>query len=353
MWYIGIDLHARTFTMVAMKEDGEVRFEQCWDTSSENLREAVEALSGGKQVVFEESGLASWAYRVLQPCGSVVVADPWHNRLIGEDEKCDDAKAARKLADLLRTGMIRAVHHTADLGRQGFKELVLMYHDACRDQTRAKNRLKGKFRQHGVRCSGRDVYRWESQEKWRSQLESREAQCQVELLWEDLDHAATKCERLRRTIQERARGVEMIRRFRAVPGIGLIRAATFYALVDTPHRFANKRKLWTYCGIGLAKRRSDQQAGPQHLTRRGNPHLKHVAKGAAVSAITAGHNPFADQHSELLGRGLDPALARLTVCRSIISTLYEMWRRGRLYDPQFREEARCRWAERTGAQAAG
>lgn len=352
MWYIGIDLHARTFTMVAMKQDGEVKFEQCWDTSSQNLREAVEMLSGGKQVVFEESGLASWAYRVLQPCGSVVVADPWRNRLIGKDEKCDDAKAARKLADLLRMGMIHPVHHTADLARQGFKELVLMYHDACRDQTRAKNRLKGKFRQHGVRCTGSDVYRLESRDRWRSQLASREAQCQVDLLWEDIDHVAAKCERLRRMVQQRARGVEIIRRFRAVPGIGLIRAATFYAMVDTPHRFAHKRRLWSYCGIGLAKRESDQQAGPEHLTRRGNPRLKALAKGAAVSAIAAGNNPFAEQHTQLLARGLDAALARLTVSRSIISTLYEMWRRNARYDPQFREEARRRWLSRTATQTA-
>jgi transposase len=352
MWYIGIDLHSRTFTMVAMKQDGKVRFEQGWETSCQNLREAVESLEGRKRVVFEESTLASWAFRQLRPYASVVVADPWHNRLIGKDEKLDDDEAARKLADLLRLGAIHAVHHTADLARQGFRELVLMYHDAGRDQSRAKCRLKAKFRQHGVRCSGREVYQFESREKWRRKLESSEAQYQVDLLWADIDHAAEKQERLRRAIQQRARGVEVIRQLRAVPGIGLIRASTFYALVDTPHRFPDKRHLWSYCGIGLAKRKSGDREGPEHLTRRYNPRLKDVAKGAAVTAIAAGNNPFAAQQARLVERHLEPALARLTVARSIVSTLYEIWRRGTEYDPEFRKETRS-WASQAATKGSG
>ena len=35
-----------------------------------------------------------------------------------------------------------------------------------------------------------------------------------------------------------------------IPGIGLIHAATISAIIETPHRFANKKKVWMYAGIG-------------------------------------------------------------------------------------------------------
>lgn len=353
-WYMGIDLHAATFTIAVFDRHGTELFVRECATSCENLRQMVGSVKGKKRVVFEESTLASWAYRVLQGCGAkVVVADPYQNRLIGSDEKMDDAKAARKLAELLRGGHIHAVHHTADLARQGFRELVLMYLDSTRDRTRVKNRLKSKFRQHGVRCTGADVYLTESRKTWRGKLESPEGRLQVDLLWADLDHVDEKCERLRRQLQQRAKGNDVIRRLRAVPGIGLIRASTFYALIDTPHRFEDKRKLWSYCGIGLAKRKSAKIEGRTHLVRRCNRRLKDLAKGAASSAIAAGNNPYAELYVDYVQRKPKKATsARLKVARSIISTMFELWRRGTEYDPQYRREARS-WGNQTDSDTVG
>jgi len=36
------------------------------------------------------------------------------------------------------------------------------------------------------------------------------------------------------------------------PGMGLIHASTVSAIIEVPHRFAYKKKLWMYAGIGLA-----------------------------------------------------------------------------------------------------
>jgi len=353
-WYMGIDLHARTFAIAVKDRDGNELFVETYKTSCEKLREIVGSVNGKKWVVFEESTLASWAYRVLQGCGAtVVVADPYHNRLIGKDGKMDDKRAARKLADLLRWGEINRVHHTADLARQGFREVVLMYLDTTRDRTRVKNRLKSKFQQHGVVCRRADVYLPESRAKWRQKLESPDAKLQVDLLWADLDHLEEKSERLRRLIQERAKGIDVIRRLRAVPGIGLIRASTFYVLVDTPHRFEDKRNLWSYCGIGLEGRESGESQEPDHLVRRFNPRLKDVAKGAAASAIAARNNRYSEQYVQyLIDKPQKAASARLTVARSILSTMYELWRRGTEYDPQYHREARA-WGKQTDNDTVG
>ncbi len=65
MIYIGIDLHARHFSMVVLDQDNSIMFEETLPTSSQNLKAAVGAFGETKTVVFEESTLAAWAYRVL------------------------------------------------------------------------------------------------------------------------------------------------------------------------------------------------------------------------------------------------------------------------------------------------
>jgi len=158
MIYIGIDLHARHFTMAVLDQDNSIIFEETLPTSSRNLKAAVGAFTEGKSVVFEESTLAAWAYRILARCADeVVIADPWHNHWIAQDEKSNDITVARKLAQLLRAGLIHPVHHSSQQ-RQLFKELALSYHDTSGEVVRFKNKLKAKFRQHGVECTGHSVY---------------------------------------------------------------------------------------------------------------------------------------------------------------------------------------------------
>ena len=333
MIYIGIDLHARHFSMAVLNQDDSIIFEETLPTSSQNLKAAVGAFGETKTVVFEESTIAAWAYRVLARCADeVVVADPLHNHWIAGDEKSNDITAARKLAQLLRAGLIRPVHHTTQQ-RQLFKELVLSYHDTSGEVVRFKNKLKAKFRQHGVQCTGSSVY-GSGRDEWLGRLPARGARLQVQMLGESIDHFSEQKCGLRQQIGRHAQNSPVIAAFQHVPGIGLIRAATFFAIIDTPHRFANKRKVWSYCGLGVVGRQSDQMIGPKHLTRSGNRRLKDLAKGAAISAIGMGENQYARQYRRLLTKGIKAENARLTVARAIVSTLYAMWRDDTTYQPR-------------------
>jgi transposase len=263
----------------------------------------------------------------------VTVADPLKNRWIAGDENVADLSAARKLALLLRGGFIHPVHHGLEQ-HQLFKELVQTYHDTARELARFKNKLKAKFRQHGVHCPGSEVYQPAHREAWREQLEAPLARMQADLLWERIDLLGAQQKALKRELIRQSKAFPIIGRFQALAGIGPIRAATFFAFVDTPHRFAHKRKLWAYCGLSVVRRRSDQMVGPEHLTRRGNRALKNVAKGAALRAISEGDNAFARQYEKMIQRGIKPENARLTVARAIVSAMYAMWRKGEPYQPR-------------------
>ena len=107
------------------------------------------------------------------------------------------------------------------------------------------------------------------------------------------------------------------------------------AIIETPHRFANKKKLWMYAGIGLLERSSEETVYSRKLTKEYNRPLKNVIKKAAEAAILAKDNQFRRQYLRLtIEKGIASHRAKLTVARSMLAALYGMWKKGEEYDPE-------------------
>ena len=69
-----------------------------------------------------------------------------------------------------------------------------------------------------------------------------------------------------------------ISQFERVPGIGVIGAHVFSAYIHTPHRFATKRKLWSYCRLGILECSSGGKSlAHKRLNRSGLDALKAVS----------------------------------------------------------------------------
>jgi len=164
--------------------------------------------------------------------------------------------------------------------------------------------------------------------EWRSKLPDNPiARLIADELWKQLDQLHEAKKALKESIGIESKQYPEIKRFMKVPGIGLIHASTIYAIIDTPYRFSNKKKLWMYAGIGLAKRGSGGKVYSIKLTREYNRQLKNAIKKSVESAIFAKDNQFKRQHLRLtLKQGLPSHKAKLTVARSILAMLYGMWK---------------------------
>ena len=135
-------------------------------------------------------------------------------------------------------------------------------------------------------------------------------------------------------IRKQSRQYPEIKRFKQMPGIGTVHAATISAIVETPHRFAHKKKLWMYAGLGLAEKSSGEKVYSRSLTRSYNRLLKNALKQAAEAAIIAKDNQFIRQYLRLMiEKGMPSHRAKLTVARSILATIYGIWKSGEDYDP--------------------
>jgi transposase len=264
----------------------------------------------------------------------LIITDPRENKWISKARQKNDSVDATKIAQLARGGYIKEIYHPLN-DRRRFKELVFAYHDTVKSQTRIKNKIKACFRREGIKCSGDTVYSEKYRAEWKKKLpKNKIVNLIVGELWVQLDQLQSAKEKLKINIRTHARKYSEIKSFMRIPGIGLIHASTISAVLETPHRFANKKKVWMYAGIGLTERGSGDKIYSRQLTREFNRPLKNAIKKATEAAIHSNNSPFMRQYIRLtIQQGAPSHKAKLTVARSLLSTLYIIWKKGEEYDP--------------------
>jgi len=335
MNYIGCDCHIASLDCAVVNERGHESKKQRMNTGVKELMGFVRSIPKPRTIIIEEGSLAGWLLEICTAYGEkLIITDPKRNRWIGRAGQKNDTIDANKLAHLARGGYIKEIHHPIG-HRRRFRELVLSYHDTVKSQTRIKNKLKAKFRQNGIRCSGETVYSAKHRKEWRKKLpKDKVVQVIVEGLWQQLDQIHEVQEELLDHIRKQSRQYPEIKKFKKIPGIGTVHATTISAIVENPHRFAHKKKLWMYAGLGLAEKGSGEKVYSRSLTRDYNRLLKNALKQATEAAIIARDNQFRRQYLRLtIEKGIPSRRAKLTVARSILATIYGIWKSEEDYDP--------------------
>jgi len=221
------------------------------------------------------------------------------------------------------------------LSRSVFKQRVMLYHERVAHRVSEGNKLIWRVRQLGVFIKHRELDEPDGRAAVLEALAmDPRAVEDVALLLEGYDQACQQVVTLRRQIEQECRKQPVICRLQKIKGVGWIRAATFYAIVDTPFRFKSKQKLWKYMGIGLEKRQSGQGTVRYRLARRCNRKLKNVILGAAKSAAASRDNYFADQYQRWLNAGCSPRIARRNLARCQAGVMWGLWKSGSDYDEQ-------------------
>jgi hypothetical protein len=250
---------------------------------------------------------------------------------------------ARKLAELLRAGMLRPVYH-GEHGLRTLRELGRTYQTISKDLIRVMNRLKALYRAWGIPCGGTQVYAQRYREQWLHKIPQVGVRRRAELFYQHLDGLQALRHQVRGEFLAESRKHKAAKLLRQIPCIGPIRAAMLIALMPTPHRFRSKRQLWTYSGLGVRTHDSAQyryvggelqrSKKPQQLRGRNQNHnhaMKEIFKGAAMRA-SCGAGPFHDFYAALVAKGTRPEMARLTLARKIAAITLTLWKKGGCFD---------------------
>ena len=340
-YYVGLDVHKASICIGVLNADGKSVMESVVETSAATVLDFLKGLRGHVEVTFEEGTHAAWLYDVLKPTkAKVIVCNPRKNQLLNDGNKSDKVDA-RKLAQLLRAGLVSPVYH-GEHGVRDLKELVRSYEYLVEDSTRVMNRIKALYRSRAIACAGTNVYKSQQRETWLAKLPEAGVRARASRLYSELDHLTSLRREARQAMLVECRRHAASQILHQVPTLGTVRIAQLIAAVATPHRFRSKRQFWSYCGLAVRTRSSADhhfvsggirraaKATTRGLTPDHNRTLKYVFKSAALTASR--YEPFKSWYAELLARGLRPELARVTVARKIAAITLAVWKKGEAFD---------------------
>jgi len=343
--YIGMDVHQATISVAVMDAAGKLVMESIIETKASTILEFLQGLRGSLVVTFEEGTCAAWLYALLkQHVTKLVVCDPRQNALLKTGNK-NDRIDARKLAELLRAGLLCPVYH-GESGIAVLKELSRSYLTVSKDLTRVMNRLKALYRSWGIPCAGQKVYAARYRGVWLEQLPETGVRLRAELLYRQLDALQPLRQQARRELLAEGRKHLASGFLQQIPCVGPIRAALLIAMMQTPYRFRTKRQLWAYSGLALETRvsgeyrfagsqlqRSKKLSTVRGLNANHNHDLKNLFKSTATTATICG-GPLREFYSALLAKGMKPSMARLTLARKIAAITLMLWKKGEGFDPR-------------------
>jgi transposase len=331
-YYIGVDVHSNNIEM-AIRQKGRIRQRFSLPTSIPAISTALESINGHKMLALEEGPMAGWLYRnLLKKVDKFVIADPRRNKLISSDGDHDDKIDSAKLALLLEGGFLKEVYHSQDDKKVRLKQWVNLYHDRVKDAVRSINKIRALGRMQGIKIPRSVIMKPENRNEWLEQTGQSSLSEQLNMLFIGYDAAAVQTRLAKKQLVRLGKNYPIIKAWQQLAGVGLIRATTLFAYLDTPWRFRKKSKLWKYCGVGLQRTTSgtDNRGRPKparlQLPWSCNRTLKNAVLGASISAIRQKDNVFRDDYERMLKNGIVSSNARHTVARKMLTAMWGMWK---------------------------
>ena len=143
--------------------------------------------------------------------------------------------------------------------------------------------------------------------------------------------AREKVVALEQELKEALKPFEEVRgRLETAPGVGVITAATFIAVLGTPHRFPDSGRVVSYIGLVPSTWDTGDQQRHGHITRRGSAALRAVLCEAAHHAASKRH-PLNPYFARLCAKhGYKRAV--VAVAQRLARILFQMWRKGESFD---------------------
>jgi transposase len=196
-----------------------------------------------------------------------------------------DRRDARKLAELLRAGVLTEVHPPTE-DEEAVRDLVRCRDDAQRDLTRARNRLAKFLLRRGLVCRGATHLGSQRYGSWLAEL--RFERTADRWVFEDyqlaVDQQLSRRECLDARLLEFAQQepyrtpVAVLRCFR---GIDTTTALALVAELHDPRRFPSARHLMGYLGLVPSEASSGTRRRQGSITRTGNRLLRRLLIEAA------------------------------------------------------------------------
>jgi transposase len=287
--YVGLDVHKASIS-VALLATGAIKAVQ-WELPNEpsEVRKLVRKLrrEGGEELLcaYEAGPCGYGLQRQLQGQGvsCQVVAPSLIPRKAGDRIKTD-RRDARKLAELLRAGLLTEVRPPSE-AEEALRDLCRCRDDARTDLLRARHRLSKMLLRRDLRYpGGRPWTRQHREWLWSLRLEHAAERAVLEDYLLAVDQIRARLAELEAQVvsladQEPYR--ERVGWLRCFRGIDTVSAMILLAELHGFERFASPRRLMAYLGLVPSESSSGASVHRGGITKTGNRHLRRLLVEAA------------------------------------------------------------------------
>jgi transposase len=328
MYYAGIDYHKRYSFVSIQDERGAVVLERQVPHNNPLVFAEIFQQLGGEAMVVYECGLNwTWLYEVLESISTVkriVLANAYKVRLIAEAQIKTDKLDARKLAMLLRLGVIPACHIPSRELRKR-KEVLRQRAYWVRRRTGLRNRVHRIIeRQHGLAMPQvSDVFGKKGKEALRKAiLPEPDAMLLTQNLnvLDQLDAVIKEDEQRIQAESKPDRSVEFIT---SIPGMGLITASIVATETDDIIRFLRSERYTAYAGLAPTTHSSGGKTYNGRMMQGCDKWLKWAFIEAAWVAVGCSAY-FGGLYRQHRARGKTASVAITIVARRMCHIVYQL-----------------------------
>lgn len=327
--YIGLDLHSKSCTYVVMTEDGELTHEGKFSTSEKTLRIFLDEIKGSKYLMFEETGMAQWAWDVTrEKVDKVVVCNPTY--LPKKSGPKNDYKDAHHLCMQLRAGNYTEVYHEKS-NIMDLRIAVKYYENLVSRLVGLKNNYKALLRNENIEVPSKWII---SRNKEHCSRISNPIKRKIaESLFDELNKLEILKTEYEKEFKKNAFSIPIVDKLKSVPGIGPVRSHVIAAYICSAHRFENKHKLWAYAKLVLHTDESDGKFIAKR-SPHGRSELKNAFMGAAVCVITNPKQSSVKKYYDYLveEKKIDKRKARKALARKIAAICLGIMKTGENYN---------------------
>ena len=287
--YIGLDVHKKTFAITAIC-DGVVIKKATLAANPDALKTFfTNHFSGAEIVCGYEAGfsgfhlqrkISSWGYDCL-------VINPGSLEVAARDRVKTDKRDSLKIAEHLAHERINGIC-VPDAETEEARMLSRSRSQFVEERSRAGIRIKNKLHQLGLmNCNDERVMSRKYIEEVRSLNVSATVRFVLEefcSLWLRLDDQISAFDRKLAEQAQADSKVEAV--YRSVPGIGPVTSRVLANELGDMSQFKNEDRLFSFLGLTPTENSSGDTQRKGHISRQGNPRIRHALIEIAWRAIS-------------------------------------------------------------------
>jgi transposase len=320
--YVGLDVHKKVVAYCVKAADGTIIEEGNVDATRTELKSLVGKLPRPWAGAMEATLFTGWIYDFLRPhADELKVGHSYMLRAICASKRKNDRLDARKLADALRCDWFPQAYMPAAEIRE-LRAALRYRNKLTHEEVRMKNKTAGLLMEAGAEYEKKKLF---GKKYFNELLDGLDYVPESVKEMARMSHVSVKYfETNQKRLVEALRNNPLlngrVERLMSIPGVGEITALTWALEIDDPHRFSNRKKAVSYCGLCSGE---DESAGKTHrspLSKQRNKHLQTILIEAAKLA-TQWNPQLAIVYEKAKNRGANKNEATIEVARKLVSYL--------------------------------